>query len=71
MAPTPSTLLPTPPADSAPYDRADGEDTMDDDDASYRPTTAATPVVRRQYSMPQAKAARKPAKTKGHAKSRG
>jgi hypothetical protein len=68
LAPTPSNVLPTPPVDSAPYDRADGED-MSDDDASYRPMTAATPVVRRQYSMPQAKPARKPAKTK--ARSRG
>jgi hypothetical protein len=62
-------LLPTPPRDSIPYDRADGEDEMDDD-ASYRPTTAAVPVVRRQYSMPQAKPARKTAKAKRKAGSR-
>jgi hypothetical protein len=60
-------LLPTPPVDSVPYDRADGEE-MRDDDASYRPTTTATPVVRRQYSMPQAKAARKTAKAKAKIK---
>jgi hypothetical protein len=66
--PAPSNLLPAPPRDSVPYDRADGEEM--DDDASYRPTTAAVPVVRRQYSMPQAKPARKTAKAKNKASSR-
>jgi hypothetical protein len=66
--PGPSDLLPAPPADSAPYDRADAEDSMDD--ASYRPMPSATPVVRRQYSMPQAKPARKTAKAKSKASSR-
>jgi len=62
-------LLPAPPADSAPYDRADAEDRMDDDDAGYRPMTRATPVAKRQYSVPQAKPARKTAKAKRKAKS--
>lgn len=52
-----SDLLPTPPAEAAPYG-GDEENSMQDDSAN-RPTAAAAPVARRQYTMPRVTSARK------------